>query len=67
MADGTTYGLNFPFRDSVKGDYLQLTELEAQEIKADLIFLKSPIVVKIRCKTTYYFIFLFSASSLPSL
>lgn len=39
MADGITYGLNFPFRDSIKGDYLQLTELEAQEIKADLIHL----------------------------
>lgn len=39
MADGTTYGLNFPFRDSVKGDFLQLTEYEAQEIKADLIHL----------------------------
>jgi phage baseplate assembly protein W len=39
MADGTTYGINFPFRDSLKGDYLQLTELESQEIKADLIHL----------------------------
>jgi phage baseplate assembly protein W len=39
MADGTTYGLNFPFRDSRRGDYLQLTEFEAQEIKADLIHL----------------------------
>ena len=39
MADGTTYGLNFPFRDSKRGDYLQLTEFEAQEIKADLIHL----------------------------
>jgi len=39
MADGITYGINFPFRDSVKGDYLQLTELESQEIKADLIHL----------------------------
>ena len=39
MANGTTYGLNFPFRDSLRGDYLQLTELEAQEIKADLIHL----------------------------
>lgn len=39
MADGITYGLNFPFRDSRKGDYLQLTEFEAQEIKADLIHL----------------------------
>ena len=39
MADGITYGINFPFRDSRKGDYLQLTELESQEIKADLIHL----------------------------
>ena len=39
MADGTTYCLNFPFRDSRKGDYLQLTEFESQEIKADLIHL----------------------------
>jgi phage baseplate assembly protein W len=39
MADGTTYGLNFPFRDSRRGDYLQLTEFESQEIKADLIHL----------------------------
>jgi phage baseplate assembly protein W len=39
MAQGLTYGLNFPFRDSRKGDYLQLTELEKQEIKADLIHL----------------------------
>lgn len=39
MANGVTYGLNFPFRDSVRGDYLQLTETEAQEIKSDLIHL----------------------------
>lgn len=39
MADGITYGINFPFRDSLKGDYLQLTELQSQEIKADLIHL----------------------------
>lgn len=39
MADGITYGLNFPFRDSIRGDYLQLTELQSQEIKADLIHL----------------------------
>jgi len=39
MANGTTYGINFPFRDSEKGDYLQLTELESQEIKADLLHL----------------------------
>jgi phage baseplate assembly protein W len=39
MADGTTYGINFPFRDSRKGDYLELTEFESQEIKASLIHL----------------------------
>ena len=39
MADGITYGINFPFRDSRRGDYLELTELESQEIKADLIHL----------------------------
>lgn len=39
MANGTTYGLNFPFRDSKRGDYLELTQLESQEIKADLIHL----------------------------
>jgi phage baseplate assembly protein W len=39
MAAGVTYGLNFPFQNSIKGDYLQLTELESEEIKADLIHL----------------------------
>ena len=39
MADGITYGLNFPFRNSLQGDYLELTELESQEVKADLIHL----------------------------
>jgi len=39
MANGITYGINFPFRDSRRGDYLELTELESQEIKADLIHL----------------------------
>lgn len=39
MADGTTYGLFFPFQDSRKGDYLALTEFEQQEIRSDLIHL----------------------------
>ena len=39
MANGITYGINFPFRNSTRGDYLQLTELESEEIKADLIHL----------------------------
>jgi len=39
MADGTTYGLFFPFQDSKRGDYLALTEYEQQEIRSDLIHL----------------------------
>lgn len=39
MADGITYGINFPFRDSREGDYLELTQFEAEEIKADLVHL----------------------------
>lgn len=39
MANGITYGLQFPFNDSRKGDYLQLTELREQQIKSDLIHL----------------------------
>ena len=39
MADGITYGINFPFRDSRRGDYLALTEFESQQIKADLVHL----------------------------
>jgi hypothetical protein len=39
MAEGTTYGLFFPFQDSRRGDYLALTEYEAQEIRSDLIHL----------------------------
>lgn len=37
MGDGTTYGINFPFRDSVTGDYLSLTNTANQEIRANLI------------------------------
>jgi phage baseplate assembly protein W len=37
MGDGITYGINFPFRDSVRGDYLDLTNTAGQEIRADLI------------------------------
>lgn len=39
MADGITYGIDFPFRDSVRGDYLRLTQYESEEVKADLIHL----------------------------
>jgi phage baseplate assembly protein W len=34
-----TYGIDFPFRDSVKGDYLSLTETPEREIRANLIHL----------------------------
>jgi len=37
MGDGTTYGINFPFRNSLTGDYLELTNTANQEIRADLI------------------------------
>lgn len=39
MADGVTYGINFPFKDSRRGDFLELTQLEAQQVKSDLIHL----------------------------
>jgi len=39
MADGITYGIKFPFNDSFRGDYLQLTEFEAEQIRSDLIHL----------------------------
>ena len=39
MADGITYGIEFPFRDSNRGDYLLLTQDERQQIKSDLIHL----------------------------
>jgi phage baseplate assembly protein W len=39
MADGITYGLNFPFEDSNKGDYLLLTETARLQIRSDLLHL----------------------------
>jgi phage baseplate assembly protein W len=39
MADGRTYGIDFPFRDSKRGDYLQLTQYQKDEVRADLIHL----------------------------
>jgi phage baseplate assembly protein W len=39
MANGVTYGINFPFRDSRRGDFLELTQLESQQVKSDLIHL----------------------------
>ena len=39
MADGTTYGLNFPFRDSFDGKYLELSNYNDVEIRSNLIHL----------------------------
>lgn len=34
-----TYGIDFPFKDSVKGDFFSLTESPEREIRANLIHL----------------------------
>lgn len=35
----STYGIDFPFSDSEKGDYLKLTETPEKEVRANLIHL----------------------------
>ena len=35
----TTYGIDYPLRDSSKGDYLNMTEIPEKEIRANLIHL----------------------------
>lgn len=39
MANGFTYGINFPFRDSYKGDYLSLSQDGDEEVRSNLIHL----------------------------
>ena len=39
MADGSTYGINFPFRDNPLGYYFSLSETTDQEIRSDLLHL----------------------------
>lgn len=39
MANGKTYGITFPFRDSFDGKYLDLTDYTTEEIRSDLIHL----------------------------
>ena len=39
MAQGTTYGINFPFRDSYDGNYLDLSNTNDEEIRTDLVHL----------------------------
>lgn len=35
----TTYGIDFPFRDSFKGDFFKMTESPEREVRANLIHL----------------------------
>ncbi len=39
MANGVTYGINFPFRDSKDGRYLDLSKTPDKELRTDLIHL----------------------------
>ena len=39
MAQGKTYGINFPFQDSRMGKYLSLSETADEEIRTDLVHL----------------------------
>lgn len=39
MANGITYGINFPFRQSQVGKYLSLSETTDEEIRTDLVHL----------------------------
>lgn len=34
-----TYGIDYPFRDSLKGDFLKMTETPEREVRANLIHL----------------------------
>jgi len=45
----TTYGIDYPFRDSSKGDYVKLTESPEREVRANLIHL-----ILTRKGTRYY-------------
>ncbi len=39
MANGKTYGINFPFRDSFTGTYFDLSDTSDEEIRSNLIHL----------------------------
>jgi len=39
MANGITYGVNFPFTDSLVGDYLSLSQNPDQETRSNLVHL----------------------------
>jgi len=39
MANGFTYGINFPFRESFTGKYFDLSDYDQEEIRSNLIHL----------------------------
>ena len=39
MANGVTYGITFPFKDSFNGKFLDLTDTSEEEVKSNLIHL----------------------------
>ena len=39
MANGLTYGITFPFRDSFNGKFLDLTDYSSEEVRSNLIHL----------------------------
>lgn len=39
MAQGNTIGINFPFKDSQKGYYLDMTTTDAEDVRASLMHL----------------------------
>jgi phage baseplate assembly protein W len=39
MAQGNTYGINFPFRDSYDGNYLDLSQTGDEEVRTNLVHL----------------------------
>lgn len=39
MANGVTYGITFPFRDSFDGKFLDLTDTTEEEVRSNLIHL----------------------------
>jgi phage baseplate assembly protein W len=39
MANGITYGITFPFRDSFNGKFLDLTDYSSEEVRSNLIHL----------------------------
>jgi phage baseplate assembly protein W len=49
MANGKTYGINFPFRDSYEGNYISLSQTTDDEIRSNLVHL-----ILTRKGTRYY-------------